>query len=80
MTTRIVIGIDLGVSYSRVGVLRGDQFEIIPDSQGRVKTPSCVSFLGNMVLVGEEAKALATVNLNNTIHNIRYGVHSTFAH
>lgn len=69
---RKVIGIDLGVAYSRVGVVRGENFEIIPDLQGRVRTPSYVSFLGNMVLVGEEAKALATFNSNNTFHDIRY--------
>lgn len=66
------IGIDLGASYSRVGIFRGDNFEPIPDAQGRTRTPSYVSFLNNEVLVGEEARAMSIQNPKNTLHNVRY--------
>ena len=67
-----VIGLDLGVEYSRVGIFRGKNFEIIPDSQGRVRTPSYVSFVGDRILVGEEAKALVGFNPKGIVHNIMY--------
>ena len=55
-----------------MGIFRGDVFEPIPDAHGRLKTPSYVSFLNDVILVGEEAKAMATHNPKNTFHNIRY--------
>ncbi|KAL5326498.1 hypothetical protein ACEPPN_004184 [Leptodophora sp. 'Broadleaf-Isolate-01'] len=67
-----VIGIDLGLKYSRVGVVREGEFEIISDEKGRNFVPSVVAFSGDGErLVGYEAQEQALSNPKNTIYDIR---------
>jgi heat shock protein 1/8 len=61
------IGIDLGTTYSCVGVWSTDHVEIIPNQDGSNTTPSWVAFTDTEILVGENAKSQAIKNPENTI-------------
>lgn len=62
-----IIGIDLGTTYSCVGVLRNDQLEIIPNDQGNRITPSWVAFTDHEMLIGDAARNQASQNPERTI-------------
>ena len=66
MDEDIPIGIDLGTTYSCVGVFRGNKVEIIPNTSGNNTTPSVVTFSQKM-LVGDQAKAQITKDYKNNI-------------
>ena len=70
MDEDIPIGIDLGTTYSCVGVFRGNKVEIIPNTSGNNTTPSVVTFSQKM-LVGDQAKAQITKDYKNTIYDTK---------
>merc|ERR1719451_817 len=66
-----VIGIDLGTTYSCVGIYKNGRVEIIPNDQGNRITPSYVAFTEEDRLIGEAAKTQATINPSQTLFDVK---------
>ena len=66
-----VIGIDLGTTYSCVGIFKNGHVEIIPNELGNRITPSIVAFTDEERLVGEAAKNQGAINPRRTVFSVK---------
>ena len=66
-----IIGIDLGTTYSCVGIYRDGRVDIVPNDQGNRITPSYVAWENDERLIGDAAKNQATINPSETVFDVK---------
>ena len=72
VTSKKIVGIDLGTTNSVVSVLEGANPNVIPNSEGGRTTPSVVAYTQNgESLVGQLAKRQSVVDPENTFYSVK---------
>jgi len=72
VTSKKIVGIDLGTTNSVISVLEGANPNVIPNSEGGRTTPSVVAYTANgETLVGQLAKRQCVVNPENTFYSVK---------
>lgn len=66
-----IIGIDLGTTFSVVGIWKNGRVDIIANDQGNRITPSYVAFTDTERLIGDAAKNQASINPENTVFDVK---------
>ena len=66
-----VIGIDLGTTFSCVGIWESNQVKILQNQSSNTTTPSIVSFIKNRCYVGISARNMHSKNIENTIYDTK---------